>query len=106
MKKIVALVVVLALALTTMMPVLAASVQPRACSHVWLDLDTGTTGYVQIQGNNTHHKVVTYKQQMCTLCYTRQTNPYDAGVEPHAYGQVGWCGKCGYRQTGTISLMI
>ena len=106
MKKIVALVLVLALALTTMMPVLAASVQPRACSHVWLDLDTGTTGYVQILNDNNQHQVVTYKQQMCTLCYTRQTNQYYVGVEPHAYGQVGWCGKCGYRQTGTISLMI
>ena len=59
MKKIVALVLVLALALMTMMPVLAASVQPRACSHVWLDLDTGTPSYVQIPNNNLQHAVYT-----------------------------------------------
>lgn len=88
-KKIVALLLVLVLSVAMMVPVFAAAVEPRACSHNWIILDRVITGYSTING--TLHYVNWTQDRICSLCANREF--YISGK----YQESHWppCSKCG-----------
>ena len=89
-KKIVALLLVLVLSMTMMVPVFAATAAPPACSHRWIVQDSVViTGYSTISG--TDHYVHWAQYKWCPLC--NATELYDTG----SYIEGHWppCSKCG-----------
>ena len=70
-KKIVALILVLALTMAMMVPVFAAGVEPRACTHNWIYLDLVITDCKYL--NDAMHRITYYHNLICDRCTMRST---------------------------------
>lgn len=94
MKKIVAVILILVLTVAMMMPVFAASVDPRACAHNWQEFGSRVWSYRS--GTRDGHIVDYTYNRVCSKC---------AAVEYGVAGPSSWsshsipCGYCGYGVT-------
>lgn len=73
-KRIVALLLVLVLSMAMLVPVFAATVEPRACNHNWIYLDSVITNCVYL--NDALHRITYYYNLICDRCaMPSTTNP-------------------------------
>ena len=97
-KKIVALLLVLVLAVAIMVPVFAASVEPRACSHTWMNV--GANYEVIRDYDDWTHSITTYIHQTCNkFCGASRELEVGTTYQSHVYGTGIYCVHCNHRKT-------
>lgn len=95
-KRIVALLLVLVLSMAMMVPVFAAMVEPRACSHNYTPYAYSATACVKY--DKTYHRYYRIRSDICTLCAMTQTVDETIRIDPHNFATDRKCSECGYEQ--------